>query len=103
MATSGQYICYIPLPPVPWSDTKTFQVLCSDIDTSIPIENLSFHQAESFIAQNGKDRVRLRDFVVFCQHTNSYLELQPLVSNMFQRIDSTLTQEIALTSCLLAV
>ena len=68
MAASGQYTRYIPLPLVPWSNTKTFQVLRSDVDTSIPIENLSFHQAESFIAQNGKDRVCLRDFVVFCQH-----------------------------------
>jgi hypothetical protein len=64
--------------------------------------SLSFHQAESFIALNGKDQVHLRDFVVFCQHTNSELGSQPSVSNMLQRIDSTLIMEFPLTSWALA-
>jgi hypothetical protein len=58
--------------------------------------NLSFHQAELFIAQNGKDRVRLRDFVVFCRHTNSELGSQPSVSNTSWRTDGTLIQEFPL-------
>ncbi|KAN0136748.1 hypothetical protein V8E53_005518 [Lactarius tabidus] len=79
--TPGQYTRYIPLPPVLWSETRMFQVLCPDSDTSIAMVNLSFHQAELFIAQNGKDRVCLRDFVVFCRHTNSELGSQPSVTS----------------------
>ena len=47
------------------------------------MENLSFHQAESFITQNSKDWVHMHDFMVFCQQTNHHLDLGPQpVSNV---------------------
>lgn len=80
---SGQHTRSILPPPVPWKDTKASQVLCPDSDISIAMSNLSFHQAESFIAQNSKDQVRLHDFVIFCRRTPSDLESQPPVSNIY--------------------
>lgn len=57
------------------------------------MENLSYHRAESFIAQNNKDRVRVHDFVIFCQQTNHHSDLGPQpVSNMCQSVDHTLIQ-----------
>ena len=57
------------------------------------MENLSYHRAESFIAQNNKDRVRVHDFVIFCQQTTHHSDLGPQpVSNMCQSVDHTLIQ-----------
>lgn len=73
---------YIPLPPVPWKDTKTSKVLPPDFDTPTEMTNNSFHQAESFVARNGNDRVHLQDFVVFRHATESHLESEPKVSTI---------------------
>ncbi|KAN0125421.1 hypothetical protein V8E53_015508 [Lactarius tabidus] len=62
---SGRRTLYTPLPPVPWKDTKMSNVLPPDFDTPMEMINSSFHQVESFVAQNGNDRVHLQDFVVF--------------------------------------
>ncbi|KAH9175921.1 hypothetical protein EDB89DRAFT_2240784 [Lactarius sanguifluus] len=76
---SGRYTRSILPPTVPWKDTEASQVH-SDLNTLTASTNLSVHRAESFIAQNGEDRVHVRDFVVFCQHIHSDSESQPLAS-----------------------
>jgi hypothetical protein len=79
---SGQRTLYTPLPPVPWKDTKMSNVLPPDFDTPMEMINSSFHQVESFVAQNGNDRVHLQDFVVFCHIIESDQESEPKVSNI---------------------
>jgi hypothetical protein len=88
---SGLHARYIALPPVPWRDTKSSHILGPEFYASRGTQTHLFHQVESFVAQNGKDRVQLGDFVVFCHPTHSDTELIPPVSNIYLGIDSTLT------------
>ncbi|KAI9435191.1 hypothetical protein H4582DRAFT_1768182, partial [Lactarius indigo] len=81
---SGQYTRSILPPPVPWKDTKASQVLHEDLNTSTASTDLSVRRAESFIAQNSEDRVRLHDFVVFCQRVQTNSESQASVSHFSQ-------------------
>jgi hypothetical protein len=69
-------------------DTESSRILDPEFYTPSGTQTHLFHQVESFFAQNGKDRVHLGDFVIFCYRTRSGNESAPSVSKMYSGIDT---------------